>query len=1173
LIPLDDTLAKPGRHALVGAPDGYDAKAVADLISTGGAGCILFVARDEERMQRMRESLAFYAPDVKPMLFPAWDCLPYDRVSPHPDVVSRRIDALTRLADADHLPKLVLTTVNALVQRVPPRDVFRGVRFRVEVGGRLDMDALTGFLAENGYSRTDTVMEAGEYAVRGGIVDLFPPGTEEPLRIDLFGDDVEGIRTFDPLSQRTTGKRKTIDLKPVSEVFLDEASIERFRSGYRGLFGAVAGEDPLYEAISAGRRHAGMEHWLALFHERLETLFDYLPEAAVLLDKAAEEARDARLELIAEHYASRLALQGSDVSGGGGSYRPVPPDRLYLDADGWEAGLAERPVAALAEFESDPSDNNVVDAGGRRTLDFADVRARPDVNLYEAVGERLAQARGDGRRPIVAAYTAGSRDRLGMLLQEHGVGPLQQVSTWAEVAALPAETIGLAVLELEHGYSGPDHIVVAEQDILGERLGRRTRSRRRAEQFLTEATQLSEGDLVVHVEHGIGRYEGLETLSVGGAPHDCLRLVYHGGDKLYVPVENIEVLSRFGSDESSAQLDRLGGVQWQARKARLKKRIREMADQLIAIAAQRTLKSAEIYHPPEGAYDEFCARFPYSETEDQLRAIEDVVDDLAAGRPMDRLVCGDVGFGKTEVALRAAFVAAMSGMQVAVVVPTTLLARQHFQTFRERFAGLPVRIGLLSRMVTGKEASAVKAGLADGTIDIVIGTHAVLAKSIRIKRLGLLIIDEEQHFGVAHKERLKQLRTDVHVLTLSATPIPRTLQMALSGVRELSLIATPPVDRLAVRTFVTPYDPLTVREAIVRERFRGGQTFYVCPRVKDLPEVVDEVKKLVPDAKIAVAHGGMASGDLEEVMSSFYDRKFDVLVSTNIVESGLDIPTANTLIVHRADMFGLAQLYQLRGRIGRGKVRAYAYLTLPPRKMPTKAAEKRLHIMQALDSLGAGFTLASHDLDIRGAGNLLGDEQSGHIKEVGIELYQQMLEDAVAEAKAGGVEVETEDAWSPQINIGTPVLIPETYVPELSIRLGLYRRIASLEDRKEIDALAAELIDRFGPLPEEVSNLLDIVAIKRLCRAAGIDRVDAGPKGVVIGFHKDTFGNPAGLVAYIARQKGTAKVRPDQRLVLQRNWDTPKARLEGVQKILKSLRSIATQDQSGSADARVAAAR
>jgi transcription-repair coupling factor (superfamily II helicase) len=636
-----------------------------------------------------------------------------------------------------------------------------------------------------------------------------------------------------------------------------------------------------------------------------------------------------------------------------------------------------------------------------------------------------------------------------------------------------------------------------------------------------------------------------------------LRVLYDGGDKLFLPVENIDLLSRFGQETDGVSLDKLGGASWQARKAKAKNRIQDMAAGLIRLAAERQMQEAPLLAADEGAFAEFCARFPYTETEDQAKAISDVLEDFAAGKPMDRLICGDVGFGKTEVALRAAFVAAMAGTQVAVVVPTTLLARQHFRAFSARFEGLPVRVAQLSRMVSAKDAAAVRAGVAEGRINIVIGTHALMAKSVTFADLGLLIVDEEQHFGVAHKERLKQLKADVHVLTLTATPIPRTLQLALTGVRDLSLITTPPVDRLAVRTFIMPFDSLIIKEAIAREKFRGGQVFCVVPRIEDLDPMAARLREIVPDAKCAQAHGRLAPTELERVMTEFGEGKFDILLATNIVESGLDMPAVNTLIIYRADMFGLAGLYQLRGRVGRGKQRGYAYLTWPAHHRLSPAAEKRLEVMQTLDQLGAGFTLASHDLDLRGAGNLLGDEQSGHIREVGIELYQQMLEDAVNAIRAEGkAKQPVERDWTPNINLGLPVLIPEAYVSDLPVRLGLYRRIGALGSDAESEALAAELVDRFGKLPAEVENLLETVALKRACREAGVEKLDAGPKGMVISFRKNDFSNPAGLISWITSRGGTLKIRPDQKLVVSRDMDVS-ARIGIARDVLGNLQRLA----------------
>jgi transcription-repair coupling factor (superfamily II helicase) len=1151
---LDKIEFAAGRATLGGVPEGYDAPVLAALAEKRG-GAVLHVARDDARLATLEQGLAFFAPALRAVSLPAWDCLPYDRVSPNGEVVSRRIAAMADLAEERPGPAVILTTVNALTQRLPGRDTFRGASFAARAGGRLDLQAMQAFLLRNGYRRAGTVREAGEYALRGGIVDLFPPGADEPVRLDLFGDALEAVRSFDPMTQVSGAAREGFRLQPVSEVMLDDETVHRFRAGYRAAFGAAAGDDPLYAAVTAGHRHAGMEHYLPLFAGRLETAFDYAPSAPVTFDRGAEDGIAQRLAQIAEFYQARRAILLSPGAGEGAPpYRPLPPDRLYLTREETDATLGERAVFDFAPFT--PPEGQGIDAGGRAGRDFAEARARPDGRLLDTVREHIQAEIAGGRRVAVAAFTLGARERLASLLRQHGLDTQKPAANWGEAEALPATVAALAVLPVEHGFTAPGMAVIAEQDILGERLARPSgRRKRRADRIVGELSALSEGDFVVHVEHGIGRYAGLETLDIAGAPHDCLRVMYLGGDRLFIPVENIEVLSRYGAADSGAQLDKLGGAAWQARRARVKQRLKDMAEALIKVAAERKVHEGAVFQPSDGLYQEFCARFPWAETDDQDRAIGETVDDLAAGKPMDRLICGDVGFGKTEVALRAAFVVAMGGAQVAVVVPTTLLARQHYRAFSQRFAGLPVRIGQLSRLVAARDAASVKKELAEGTIDIVIGTHALLGQGIRFKNLGLLVVDEEQHFGVKQKERLKQLRADVHVLTLTATPIPRTLQLALSGVREMSIIATPPVDRLAVRTFILPYDPVVIREAILREQHRGGQVFYVCPRIEDLPKLEERLRRLVPEVKIAVAHGQMAGRALEKAMEGFYDGAYEVLLSTNIVESGLDIPTANTIVVHRADMFGLAQLYQLRGRVGRGKTRAYAYLTLAADRATSAGATRRLEVMQTLDQLGAGFTLASHDLDIRGAGNLLGEEQSGHIKEVGIELYQQMLEDAVAEARGAARVREAE--WTPQLAVGTPVLIPEAYVPDLEARLALYRRVAALVDRQEIDAFAAELVDRFGPMPAEVENLLEIVAMKRLCRDAGVEKVEAGPKGAVVALRQNRFKNPEKLIGYIQRSRGAIKLRPDQRLVFAGDWHDPAARMKELTRILGDMAQMA----------------
>src|SRR5690348_14267713 len=1095
-------------------------------------------------MAQLARALAFFAPDLALLEFPAWDCQPYDRVSPHAGFVAQRMTTLARLARLKGRAgaSILLTTVNAVLQRVPKKTLLAAQTLSAAPGNMLAMDGIVGWLDLNGFMRASTVREPGDYAVRGGIVDLFPPGTAEPVWLDFFGDTLESIRTFDAETQRTTDQLRALDLVPVAEFQLTSDTMRRFRLGYVEAFGAPSTDDVLYQAVSEGRRYPGMEHWLPLFHAGLDTLLDYVPGSPIALEPLVEDAAKERLVQIADYYEARRQALGMD--GGGAPYKPLPPDRLHMGEAEWQERLDGRALARLTPFAVPESSGTVIEAGTRTARNFAPERAESDRNVFEAVRRHVEALQGDGKRVVIAMWSDGSRERMSHVLSDHRMFNLVNVADWPSALARPRAEVALAVLGIESGFETADAAVIGEQDILGDRLVRPRRASKRAENFIAEVTSLSAGDIVVHVDHGIGRFIGLKTIEAAGAPHDCLELHYAGKDKLFLPVENIELLSRYGSEETAVDLDRLGGTAWQTRKARMKNRIREMAGELIKIAAERQLRDAPRFTVDQGAYDEFCAGFPYDETEDQLNAINAVLDDLASGRPMDRLICGDVGFGKTEVALRAAFASAMSGKQVAVVVPTTLLARQHYKTFTERFRGFPVKLAQASRLVPAAELAKTRAGLADGSIDIVIGTHALLGKNIRFKDLGLIVVDEEQHFGVAHKERLKTLRAEVHVVTLTATPIPRTLQLALTGVRELSIIASPPIDRLAVRTFVSPFDPLSVREAVLRERYRGGQAFYVCPRIEDLGEAKAFLDQNVPEAKVATAHGQMPPTVLEDVMSAFYDGKYDVLLSTAIVESGLDIPTANTLVVHRADRFGLAQLYQLRGRVGRSKTRAYALLTLPVNRKITPQAERRLQVLQSLDTLGAGFQLASHDLDIRGAGNLLGEEQSGHMKEIGFELYQQMLEEAVASLKAG-ISEPVADRWSPQITIGTPVLIPEDYVADLSVRLALYRRLAEIEDEREIGGFAAELVDRFGPMPEEVRHLLDIVAIKALCRLANVERIEAGPKGAVVAFRDNTFANPDGLVAYIREQGSEARVRPDMKVVFFDDWPSPPARLEG----------------------------
>ena len=1144
--------ALPSGHLRAGgAPEGFDATVLLRELERGHA--VVHVARDDKRSEAMAAAIRVFDPGTTVLRFPAWDVLPYDRVSPAADISAQRMATLTALAHGLDGRFVLLTTLNALGQKVPARATLKGAGFAARVDQRIDETALRDFLVRMGFTQSPTVVEPGDWSPRGGIIDIWPPGQPAPVRLDLFGDVLDGLRRFDPTTQRTTETLEAIELAPVSEVILDGPAITRFRQTYRVEFGAAGTDDPLYEAVSAGKKAQGAEHWLSFFHETLETLPGYLPDASFVLDDGTMARQAERWTQIVDMYDNRVEAMKSRARMDA-VYKPAPPDGLYLSPDALTDALAGARTLHLSPFAAAPGPG-VIDMGGRIGRSFAPERQMEDVNVFEALASHIDTKR-ESSAVLVASYSGGARERLEGLLTDQGVAGIKIVRRAEEVAR---GELGLIVWPLERGFEGPvgkrSLTVVSEQDVLGERLIRGRKKKRRAENFLTEAQSLSAGDLVVHVDHGVGRFIGLETVTAAGAPHECLALEYAGGDRLFLPVENIELLSRYGHEEGL--LDKLGGGAWQARKAKLKERIRQIAERLMRIAAERALRRAPILAPPEEMWAAFEARFPYEETDDQLQAIEDVRADLASGQPMDRLIVGDVGFGKTEVAMRAAFIAATSGKQVAVIAPTTLLARQHAKSFEDRFRGFPVTVRQLSRFVSAKKAAETRQGLAEGTVDIVVGTHAVLAKQVKFQDLGLLVIDEEQRFGVTHKERLKEMRSDVHVLTLSATPIPRTLQMSLTGVRDLSVIGTPPVDRLAIRTYVSEFDAVTIREALLREHFRGGQSFVVVPKISDLSEMQAFLEAQVPEVSFVVAHGQLAAGDLDDRMNAFYDGKYDVLLSTTIIESGIDIPTANTMVVWRADMFGLAQLYQIRGRVGRSKTRAYAYLTTKPNARLTPAATRRLKALGSIDALGAGFNVASQDLDIRGGGNIVGEEQSGHT-EVGHELYNSMLEETIQKLKKGdaGLADALSDDWSPQIALGVPVLIPEPYVPDLDVRLGLYRRLSDMERKVELEGFAAELIDRFGPLPREVNVLLRVVRIKALCKRAGIEKLSVGAKGATVEFHGNRFANPAGLVDYIKSWGNAAQLKGDK-LVIRATAEAEADRIKGAFAIARDLAKAA----------------
>lgn len=1137
---------------------GYDSFLVSGFAQSS-ANDIIYIASDGNELASMAALLEYINPKLKVLRFPAWDTVPYDRVSPNPTIVATRIECLSELAlnPTSKTPRVIVTSVGAILQKLPPMKIFLNSSREVSVGSVLNFNDFIHYVSINGYTKVAQVYEPGEYAVRGDIIDIYPVGTDEPLRIDLFDDEVERLRKFDVMSQRTTSELKSYTFKVMSEVVLDANTVKNFRSKYREAFGTDFSGDEIYEAVSNNMKYIGIENWLPFFYnEALPTLFNYLPKADIIVSDKVSEAALSKAESIVDYYQARLeALKiksASDVE----PYRPVAPELLYINDKEFEDVLKQKQAISFTSLNI-PASDSVVDTQVIPVRNFSSAKNIAASKVYAELKNYLNENKKLQR--IIACYSNGSRERISSLMIEHDIKDICLADNWEEAIAKAKNKTVLTVMPLDHGFKGDGYCLISEQDILGEKQNRRKQKKFTSKDFIADISSLNVGELVVHIEHGIGRFMGLENITAGGAPHDCLKIIYANDSKLFVPVENIDVLSRYGVDDENIELDTLGGSAWQAKKAKVKAKIRDIAEKLIKIAAERHLKKSDCFIPPQGMFDDFCSRFPYNETDDQLNAIADVLGDIGATIPMDRLVCGDVGFGKTEVAMRAAFAVASSGAQVALIVPTTLLARQHYQNFKSRLEGFPIKVRMLSRLVTPKEAKETKQGLKDGAIEIVIGTHALLSEKIEFCNLGLLIIDEEQHFGVAHKEKLKQIKSDVHVLTLTATPIPRTLQLSLTGVKQLSIIATPPVDRLAARSFVMPFDKVMIKEAVYREKYRGGQTFFVCPRVSDIHEVEKELNQLLPDIKILVAHGQMPVKQLEEVMSAFADGQGDILLSTTIIESGIDMPNVNTMIVYRSDMFGLAQLYQLKGRIGRGKKRGYAYFTIPHKRKLKPIAERRLNILQALDTLGAGFSLASHDMDIRGAGNILGEEQSGHIKEVGISLYQHMLEEEILRLKSS-VTMDEKDKiqdWAPQITTGIPIMIPENYVRDLGIRLGLYKRIGDIKDKEGLEDMREELVDRFGSLPKEVENLLTTVEIKAMCRVAGIDRIDAGAKGLLIGFRNNIFANPEKLMDLIISSFGTIKVRPDQRLFIEKDLSSYDVRIATIRQYVNKLVEIA----------------
>lgn len=1103
----------------------------------------IIIEADSRSAERRRAELAFFAPDGLPLLsLPDWEVLPYDVFSPHPDITSERLLALAELPHARR--GVLILSVDTLLQRLPPKPYVAGRSFSLSVGDTLALDAFKLRLTEAGYCSVSQVTDPGDFALRGSLLDVYPMGTTSPLRIDLFDDEIEAIRRFDPQTQRSGESLTSVRLLPAREIPLDGDSVRAFRRRYRTRFEGDPTRSAIYRGVSDGMAPAGIEFYLPLFFEETATLFDYLPEGAVIVDATfgLETVISRSWEALRARYDDRCG----DIE------RPLlKPDELFIDEATILTACHSHPRVTIDTFARD--DESSLGTHAPRELRI-DARAeRPLAPLKDFLD-------GYPGRVLLAADSPGRREVLGELLRGASLRA-KLVDGWqafldsdAKLAiTIAPELAGLAL-------DSPPLTILSESQLFGQR-ARQERRRRKVtadpNAILRDLQSLSAGAPVVHEEYGVGRYVGLQIMEVGGQSGEFLVLEYHGGDRLYVPVHSLHLVSRYsGAAPESAPLHRLGTDQWSKARKRAAEKVRDVAAELLDLYAQRKARRGIRLASKDLEYQAFANAFPFEETADQAEAIGKVIADLDAEQPMDRIVCGDVGFGKTEVAMRAAFVAVQAGKQVAVLVPTTLLAQQHAANFADRFADWPVRIESLSRFRSAKETTAVLEAVEKGTVDIVIATHRLLHANARFKDLGLIIVDEEHRFGVRDKEKLKALRAEVHVLTLTATPIPRTLNMALGGLRELSLIATPPAERLAIKTFVTEWSDSTIREAILREMRRGGQAYFVHNEVKDIEKVAADLAKLVPEANIRVGHGQMRERELEALMVDFYHRRFDILVCTTIIESGIDVPSANTIIIDRADRFGLAQLHQMRGRVGRSHHRAYAYLLIPSRKALTGDALKRLEALESLEDLGAGFVLATHDLEIRGAGELLGEEQSGEMTEVGLTMYLDMLDRAVKAMKNGKkIDLEAPLASASEVELRVPALLPEDYVADVHVRLALYKRIAAAPDEAALEELTAELVDRFGPLPAQTQNLLRTARIRLLTRQLGVRRLDFGAHGGYLLFETENRIDPAAVIRLIQDRSREYKLEGPLKLRVSRDLDDELERFDFVTALLQRLTS------------------
>ncbi len=1099
---------------------------------------LVVVTPDTHSAQQLEQAIGFFLDGQASVLhYPDWETLAYDVFSPLPEIISERLKTLAQLPGTRS--GVLITPIATLMQKLAPRTHILAQSLSLKTGERLDLEATRKQLEQSGYQFVSQVSQHGEFTVRGAILDLFPMASDHPIRVELFDDEIESIRTFDPDTQLSIEKKDAIELYPAREFPTDPEAIKRFRRAFRTAFPDLPASNPLYQDVSNGFLPGGIEYYLPLFLEKTETLFDYLPRQVTFALAAAPHFAEACFAEVEERYQ----LRRGDLD-----RPPLPPARLFLSAEELWQRLNTFPRIELFEESTAPV-----------KVDFP-THPIPDISL-QPQKKRPTQAlesflSGRSNPVLFTAESPGRREALQAMLAGIGI-QAKPVEGWNDfLQARPQAGLTLASLEQGLGCDEPALTLIPEALLQGERVRQRRKAgaAREIENLIADLSELSIGAPVVHRDHGVGRYQGMQKLEVGDVETEFLTLEYAGGDKLYVPVSSLHLISRYsGADIEHAPLHRLGGEQWRKAKRRAQEKIRDVAAELLEIHARRAARTGLAHQLDEQAYTAFAAGFPFEETVDQASAIEAVLSDLQAPHSMDRVVCGDVGFGKTEVAMRAAFVAVHNGKQVAILVPTTLLAQQHYQNFRDRFADWPVRVEVLSRFVTAKQQKRILEDTAEGKVDILIGTHKLIQKGVQYKDLGLVIVDEEQRFGVRQKEHFKKLRSEVDLLTLTATPIPRTLNMSLSGLRDISIIASPPEGRHPIQTFVSEWIDSLIQEAILREIRRGGQVYFVHNKIETMERMAEDIQRLVPEARIRIAHGQMPERELEQIMLDFYHQRFNILLCTTIIESGIDIPSANTIVIHRADLFGLAQLHQLRGRVGRSHHRAYAYLIVPPRKMMTKDAVKRLEAIQASGELGAGFLISSHDLEIRGAGELLGDEQSGQIQEIGFNLYAELLERAVEALKAGReLDFESVEAGI-EIDLKIPALIPEDYLPDVHTRLVLYKRIANAADTQALERLQVEMIDRFGLLPQPTKNLFALAEMKLKAESLGIERIDANQGGGRIQFTPEPAIDVEALLKLVQTQPDLFRLDGPQMLRFQANLEDPGERLAFVQKLLDQL--------------------